>query len=283
MNQVFDFNRWLLLMGKHWSENRKKYLLSLLALVALLVIWYSFILIMEHQYPFPDVVQVSTYYVGMALAGCLFGSLVFAELAGGPKAMHYLSVPASTLEKLLTGLLYSVVLFFICYTAVFYLVDYVMVNLSNSILESYWKERDPQHQVIVQKVANVFYNGGTNPELPDDENFFFYFLLIYFNLQAAFILGSIYFPGYSFIKTCISLLVVFLLFVFLMANVLDGIMPGGHFTGFFAYQVFEEGSTVPRGVKISDGLAGTIRFLFMYGFMPLFWFATYYRLKEKEV
>jgi hypothetical protein len=113
MNQVFDLNRWLLLTGKHWAENRKKYLLSLVAILALLVIWYSLVLLIVQENTYPPEMQISTYYIGMALAGCLFGSLLFAEMAGGPRAMHYLSVPASALEKMLTGLLYGVVLFFI--------------------------------------------------------------------------------------------------------------------------------------------------------------------------
>src|SRR5690349_5648770 len=112
MNQVFDFKRWLLLVGKHWSENRKKYLLSLVAILALMVIWYSFILLIEHQNPYPEEMQAATYFIGMAIAGCLFGSLFFGEAASGPKAMHFLSVPASAFEKLLISLLYGVILFF---------------------------------------------------------------------------------------------------------------------------------------------------------------------------
>lgn len=47
MNQVFDFKRWLFLVGKHWGENRKRYLLSLVALAALMIIWYIFVMLIE--------------------------------------------------------------------------------------------------------------------------------------------------------------------------------------------------------------------------------------------
>jgi hypothetical protein len=282
MNQVFDFKRWLFLVGKHWGENRKKYLLSLVALAALLIIWDIFVMLMEQRTPFVVEMQVATYYIGMAIVGCLFGSLIFAEAASGPRAMHFMSVPASIVEKLLCALLYGVVLFFICYTVVFYLVDFTMVKLSNGILEQYWKERDPSYIFVEAKVVNVFTKPpNTGPDFP---NIFFYFFLLYFNIQSAFLLGSIYFSGYSFIKTCIALLVVFLLVILYMANVLDGFMPKGHFgDGFFTYIISGKDGEPSRGANLPGWMATSIKFLFMYGFMPLFWIATYFRLKEKEV
>lgn len=282
MNQVFDFKRWLFLVGKHWGENRKKYLLSLVALAALMIIWYIFIMLIERRKPFEEEMQVGTYYVGLAIVGCLFGSLIFGEAASGPRAMHFLSVPASLVEKLLCALLYGVVLFFLCYTIIFYLVDFTMIKLSNGILEQYWKERDPSYVFQATNVTNIF-TKPTN-EGPDLPNIFFYFLVMYINLQSAFILGSIYFSGYSFIKTAIALLVVFLLVIFYMANILDGFMPRGHFgNGFFTYVIPGEDGEPSRGARLPEWMQVSIKYLLMYGFLPLLWFATYFRLKEKEV
>jgi hypothetical protein len=280
MNQVFDLKRWLLLVGKHWSENRKKYLLSLAAIAALMVIWYSFILILERHTPFPEEMQVITYFIGMAIVGCLFGSLFFSEAASGPKAMHFLSVPASTFEKMLNALFYGVILFFISYTLIFYLVDFTMVKIANGLLESFWNERDPSHIWRPMKVVNVFSRPqGTSHDFP---NVYFYFLVVYFNLQSAFILGSVYFPGYSFIKTCISLLLVFLFGIFYIATV-DDFMPSGGFTdGLIGYRVNEEGG-VERGAVLPEAFSVTLKYLAMWGFLPLLWAATYFRLKEKEV
>lgn len=282
MNQVFDFKRWLFLVGKHWGENRKRYLLSLIALAALMIIWYIFTMLIERKFPFFEEMQVSIYYVGMAITGCLFGSFIFAEAASGPKAMHFMSVPASIVEKVLCALLYGVVLFFICYTVIFYLVDFTMIKLSNGILEQYWKERDPSYVFVATKVINVFTKPtGAGPELP---NIFFYFLLIYINLQSAFILGSIYFSGYSFIKTCIALLVVFLLVIFYMANMLDSFTPQGHFgDSFFTYIIPGKDGEPSRSASLPEWMQISIKYLLMYGFLPLLWLATYFRLKEKEV
>lgn len=281
MNQVFDLKRWLLLVGKHWSENRKKYLLSLVAMVALFVIWYSFVLLLERQNPYPEEMQVATYYIGLAIVGCLFASMFFSEVASGPKAMHFLSVPASIFEKLLNAFFYGVVLFFICYTLIFFLVDFTMIKIANGLAERYWSEHDPSRVWRRMEVANPFGKPyGAGPELP---NIYFYFLLIYINLQSAFILGSVYFPGYSFIKTCISLLVLFLFVVFYFVFLANSLMPPGGFSdGFFAYSIREEGAVV-RGSILPLWTRVTLTYLFKYGFLPLLWFATYFRLKEKEV
>lgn len=282
MNQVFDFKRWLLLVGKHWGENRKRYLLSLVALAAIMIIWYIFAMMVEQRNPFFEEMQISTYYIGMAIMGCLFGSMIFNEATSGPRAMHFMSVPASLLEKLLCALLYGVVLFFLCYTAIFYLVEYSMIKIGNNILEQYWKERDPSYHFVAAKVVNVFTGPPNMP--PDMPNIFFYFLLMYLNGQSAFILGSIYFSGYSFIKTAIALLVVILAVIFYMANILDGFMPQGHFgNSFFAYVVSGPDGTYERGARLPEWMAFAIKYLFMYGFLPLLWSAAYFRLKEKEV
>src|SRR5438552_2097386 len=116
MNSVFDFNRWLLYIGKHWNENKKKYLLSLGAIAGLLVLWFSFIILVNMNSPLKPDMQVITYYVGLILTGCLYASLMFSDLNEGATAIHFLLIPVSAFEKLLCALLFSVVLFFISYT-----------------------------------------------------------------------------------------------------------------------------------------------------------------------
>src|SRR5688572_12082319 len=116
MNSVFDLNRWLLYIGKHWNENKKKYLLSLGAIGGLLVLWYSFLMIVNAKLPITEEIQAITFYVGLFLTGCLYVSLIFNETSDGLKAIQYLLLLASTLEKLLSGILYAVILFFMSYT-----------------------------------------------------------------------------------------------------------------------------------------------------------------------
>lgn len=273
MNQVFNFGRWALLTGKHWNENKKKYLLGLGSIGALLVLWYLFLILTNPPHAMREDVQVITYFVGLFLIGCLFASMWFGELSDGPKGMQYLLVPASTFEKLLTALLYAVLLFFICYTIVYYVVDVIMVRVCNAVDAA----RGIGTPGKVQTIVNIFRPGNMN-----DSSVIVYLYLIYLVVQAGFLLGSVYFSKYSFVKTAIAMLAVFLFFVFFLGKVMNGIMPAGHYSeSMFAYRLYE--GSRDKIVRIPAYVSDTILFLLKYAFAPLFWVTAYFRLKEKEV
>jgi hypothetical protein len=277
MNQVFDLNRWLLLTGKHWNENKKKYLLGLVAIAALAIIWFSFRILVGPEDPMKEEQQLVTYHVGLYVIGCLYASLLFSDLADGPKGIHYLLVPASALEKLLTAILFGVILYFICYTVVFYVVDFTMIKVANGVAHNYWEQHQGARLQQV-KVINIFTGF---PDMANND-ILIYLMLIFVAVQAAFLLGSVYFPKYSFIKTAISLLVIFLIGVFYVHNVLGSMMPKGHFyEGMGAYKVFQNGQD--RIVSLPSYIGRIVGFLLMYSFAPIFWLVTYFRLKEKEV
>ena len=91
MNQFFSFERWWLLVCKHWSENRKRYLLALPAIAALIAAWYGFIyFIAAAPNPLPPQIQYVTYYTGLFIVGCLFGSTIFSELDSASTGVPYL-------------------------------------------------------------------------------------------------------------------------------------------------------------------------------------------------
>src|SRR5450432_2157442 len=116
MNQSFDAGRWWLLVAKHWSENRKKYTLSLIAITGLLLLWFAIVVFTDNHSIVAEV-QMGTYYTGLFLVGCLYGSMLFADLGSKTRGLNYLVVPASLFEKLLCALFYAVIVFFALYTA----------------------------------------------------------------------------------------------------------------------------------------------------------------------
>lgn len=281
MNQVFDFKRFSLLVGKHWSENRKKYSLGLVAMAGLLFFWFGFTIVLEWGNRLHEELQALTYFFGLAITGCFFGSILFSELSSGPKAMNYLIFPASHLEKLLCGLLYGVVFFFIAYTLVFYIVDAPMVMIANSIARS---QSNGPEIFKPNSVVNVFFktyggdmNTGVNP--------FVMFILVYMGVQSAYILGSVYFAKFSFIKTTISLLMIALVVSLFVGKVLTAMLPpGGYYRGLTSYQVWEGGSfELSKIIMLPDWADSLLGFLVKYAFAPIFWVVTYFRFKEKQV
>lgn len=285
MNQVFDFSRFRLLMARHWMENRQRYLLSLGAIAGILVLWFIFIFLMEGCEEAADVdVQRSTFFTILIITGCLFASTMFTPLSSKSKGINYLSVPASQFEKLLVAILYAVVIFFLCYTIIFYAVDFLMLQIMNPIAKSNWQPADPAHLFQPEPLANVFMLEKLNYSSPQNEvPVLIYLLLSYFALQSAFLAGSVFFRKFCFIKTFIALLLLGFIYWLLMYLFFTAILPEGSFMNgqldLFAVRT----DTGLARINIPSWLINGGKFFFLYGFPPLLWLATLKRLNEKEI
>ena len=284
MNQVFSFNRFLLLIAKHWSENRKKYLLGLLAITGIMMVWFGFMILMERYHPMESSVQFGTYYGGLFMVGCLYASTLFADLSSKSRGTNYLSVPASQLEKTVSTLLYGVVIFFISYTLLFYIADIIMVKVGNAVWYAYWQKGHSAGSVFQpQKVVNVFW-GNDGPGRDESANIPFYILLGYFAVQSAFLLGSVYFSRFSFIKTTVGLLFIWLLVIVFVGKVLNAFMPDGSFyESISSYRLNVGSESGEKIIRLPEWVNTGSVFLLKYAFAPIFWIATYFRLKEKEI
>jgi hypothetical protein len=282
MNQAFNMERWLLLIAKHWSENRKKYSLGLLAITGIMLIWFLFNILMEHNHPMDEGVQLATYFFGLFVVGCLYASTLFSDLASKSKGINYLALPASQFEKTLCALLYGVVLFFAVYTLVYYVADIIMVKVANGIAYTYWQKYHAAGEIFTpEKIKNVFtggdqaHGGKVNP--------FFIILLVYFAVQSAYLLGSVYFARFSFIKTTVALLVIILFFIVFIGKVMDSFMPhGNYFDGLTSYRLSAEADD-EKIIRLPEWINRGGSFLLKYAFAPVFWIVTYYRVKEKEI
>jgi len=294
MNQLFDARRWWLLVRKHWSENKKKYTLSLVAIAGLLLLWFI-LKISSEPGSIGIELQINTYYSGLFIVGCLYASMLFADLGSRTRGLNYMVVPASQLEKLLCSLFYGVVVFVVCYTAIFYMVDMIAVKAGNAIAYNRWLKGHSAGDIFVPgKVYNVFSSPDHHANHP---GFVFYLLLCYFALQAAFIYGSLFFPKFSFIKTVIALLLIGVCISFFIAKVIAHILPPGNYQhDLTSYEVFTVKPTASgdgvmiyndpasdKLITLPEWIGDVLVFLLKYAFAPLFWLATYYRLKEKEI
>jgi hypothetical protein len=280
-NQLFSFYRWRLLVAKHWAEHRRPYLLSLLAIAGLYAAWFAFMIAMDAYAPMAANMQFVAYMFGLYFVGCLFASMFFAELGTRKDALPWLSLPASQLEKLCCALLYGVVLFYIAFTLVFYCVDIIMVQWSNNI--TYRHPRFfPGTTIRVMPVTlyNVFSADGA----PVPEKDYHLFTSLYFTAEAAFLLGSVYFARYSFIKTAIAVLLFVLGFVVLQRGIIYPLLPKGWSNDFLSWSkpLYDTG---PPGdeVRLPANLEKGFVLLGQFGLPVFFWFVTWLRLKEKEV
>jgi hypothetical protein len=282
MNQVFSFTRWWMLVTRHWMENRKRYMLALLAIAGLMVAWYGFVMMMNGDRTLALIFQFMAYYVGLYFVGCLYASTMFGELSSKPQGVSYLTVPASQLEKLCCVLFFGVVLFFIAYTLIFYIVDIPMVQLSRRLIAQRhlgWDElTSPEHSVYVY---NIF--TGIGGPIPDRD--WHLFLVSYFSIQSAFILGSVYFTRYAFLKTIVAILLFMLVAVCFITKVIRDHLPAGwRFGGnMLEWIQLDAMGAQEKLVRLPNSISLFLIWLTICGIPLLFWVITYVRLKEKEV
>ena len=283
-NQVFSFSRWRLLVAKQWLEHGRRYLLSLFAIGGLMAAWEAFIIAVVPYAPLEPFMQFATHMVGLYFTGSLFASSLFADLGNRKQALPWLSLPASQLEKLLCAILYGVVLFYLAFTLVFYLVDIPMVHWANSILHRHPLNFPGSSTPIP---PSLVYNLFTSAGAPVPEKEWHLFTAGYFAIQAAFLLGSVYFTRFAFIKTVVAGLLFVLAFVIFQKLVLFPMEAEGWSHDFFRWsQEMSELTDRDRPlheVRLSYPLESILILLAQFGIAPFFWLVTWFRLKEKEV
>jgi len=281
MNQTFSFPRWQMLVASHWAEHRKRYLLALMAVGGLLAGWYSFLLLIDHFGPLNLFIQYATYYCGLFLVGCFHASTVFSELGSKSRAIQYLSIPASHLEKLLCGILFGVVFFFIAFTIVFYIVDIPMVSLANRIIAGEKQHWPNTFQSIgIVGVLDIW----NNQWAPILDRKYHFFLFAYFAIQSAFLLGSVYFASWSFIKTVVALLLFWVIFILYVQKGIAEHLPNGWHPHDLVRWANNSDNMLPASmVALPNPMERILIFLMQYSIPPIFWIITYFRLKEKEV
>lgn len=280
MNQYFSFLRFRQLAALHWESNKKRYLMALPAMAGLLAAWGGFLLIMDRYDPLDDGMQALTYYWGLLAVGCLFSSTIFAEFGSKAQGIAWLGLPASALEKLLCGLLFSMIMCFVGYTLVFYLVDIPLVKIGNELIASQhrvWPGGYPVAPEVVWKLMSGLPGNNIDSELH-------FVLVMYFILQGLFALGSVYFERYAFIKTVIAFLLFFLIFLVVQREVADRIPPEGWDRFTATNDWITNNSTLRvKEVRLSPWITTPLGLLLLLGIPPVIWIATYFRIKEKQV
>ncbi|MEL6923296.1 MAG: hypothetical protein AAFO94_04545 [Bacteroidota bacterium] len=248
MNNILNFGRLGLLLRKDIVTG---YRLAGLTLLTAFVIATLAILIND-EYDF----HYEFFPVVILLGGFIYASVTFNELHTKDQRHVFLSLPASAFEKLLSKLLLSTLGFALVMTL------------------SYW---------LYTLVINAVADGWLGIELQDFTPFekeMWLAIKLFLVLQSVFLLGSVYFDNYAFMKTVGTLLVVALvlaLITYLLANV-------------FLAKHFEGWSFRPRNVVPSEALRSfmegpftkVIKFIFWYLLAPFLWVVAYFKLKERE-
>lgn len=310
MNEIFNINRFGLLIKKFYRENLRFHLL----LVALMVVaiwlslcsgnpfrmeyYYGATHWVEHSQSAISSIQYGVFWFFLVVFSIYYTSRAFRSYMDQGKAVTAFLLPASVFEKYLVVFFYSVIVFVGVYCLVFYAVDwcvlqyrigYVIGEREGSGLEVFSLygavlDRFAGQEVLRADVVNVFkispVNGGNvNFGRPMSYSLISCgVVLVLLSIQSLYMLGSIVFRKHSVLLT----------------SLLQSIVSLGFF--FICYRILESCSkSIPMDtVTVSSG--GSFLNLYMSGpifspgvllvfsmLFPISYFvAAFFKLKEKQ-
>src|SRR5687768_10294607 len=98
MNHYFSWSRFISLVLLHWSENKKRYALSVLACMGLLIAWFLFSVLTKEQQNAAgnQYLKPASFLFLLFTVGTFYASQYFRDLESRPKAINFLLLPAST-------------------------------------------------------------------------------------------------------------------------------------------------------------------------------------------
>ena len=226
-------------------------------IVAAGVAAFLLIVLLITGYNSPEAISANAFYGTtlpiVILGGFVFSSLIFNELQSREKAIFFLSLPATSLDKLAAGWLISSPIF-----VVLIFVLLMVVNLLTGTLLSLF----PGKEFIF-----------VDPFFPPLLNS----LGAYMVLQTVFLLGAVYFKKNNFFKTILSLFLISMvisLWALLMVYFISGKteINMGNIDFPEHWKRFAENSLPSIAKTIFWGIIG-----------PFFLFIAWLRLKEREV
>ncbi|SDD42090.1 hypothetical protein SAMN04488024_105384 [Pedobacter soli] len=257
-------NRFGLLLKRQWLEFGKIYLISFGVLLGVLILFYK-INITEDNLNSRYYNSLNFRHPLFLVTGFIFISITsssyFMNLGQKPKAIINILIPASTLEKFLTAMFYTLIVSIPSYLLCFYLVDAAFVSSirDSHTLTSSYTDYDGK-KIVIDHFAYFF-----STETAIQFRSFYYMPLL---INSIFLLGSIFFKNFHYVKTAISLMVFVVLWIASTIYVMSKLTDNTVWVGSPYWQ--DE-----THIFFATNLVALCLTM-------IFWLITFIRLKEKE-
>ena len=269
MNNTFNINRFGLLLKRQWLDFGKIYLISLVVVVGVIIGFYAFNIpypTKPNNFDYDGNLDMRFRYPLFLMLGFLFISIVassyFSLLGQKSRAILELMTPASIFEKFLGGIFYTTILSFLSYLILFYITDLAFVKYINSHLTEFEIDKSGKSTIsAVESIASQIFN---------DASYRVSIRTIYaipFLITSTFLLGSVYFNRFQYIKTAVSVML---------------------FVSVGVYIITKFSELITRGMLSNNRINDKDNFLTTFLLITIalsliVWVITYVRLKEKEV
>ncbi|HEV2355273.1 MAG TPA: hypothetical protein VGR89_13580 [Puia sp.] len=258
MNETFSFSRFARLFVKHTAEHYRTYLMATGILFGFLLLSGAFLSLVVGDAADPAF-QIASYVIMLFISGGLFTSSIFSDYGDTNSAVAALTLPATSFEKFLVGWLWSLPVFLVIYTAVFYLAVWGLSGLEFSAhghslqFFTLW-----QPQMVVP-------------------------LVFFIEVHALSLFGAIFFRKLQFIRTGFSFFLALAL-TFVLNTVFLKILTGVQVIKLaipFGYLNFATGGRA-YSVAVTQRTSLLILALMLVVAVGI-WLAAYHRLKEKRI
>lgn len=258
MNNHFNLNRFGLLFRKHTVEYYRTYLLSLGVLLG-----GMFLIMGTASYlasrPLNVDEQSIFFFFFLLGAGAVYTSTVFAQLGDKNKAIAFLTLPASQMEKYLVGWLYSFPIYLLLFVPSFYLIISILLHIDSRV------DVEPE-------LLNIF-----TSDIP------IHLIVIFYSmLNAVMLFGSILFKKNQFVKTAFIIFIGIFLLYNLNKQAVQLILGRDLISSVpFSSVVFKEGEQY-FDFGAYEGITDLIMLLPL-ALGLLVWVAAFFKIKEKQV
>lgn len=246
----------LLLIKRQLKENAKVYTIGMLVLLALLLM--MFLIVHQWKDSFSGAVQNGVFLIGLFVSGGVFANHMFASLSNPEGGMWYLAIPAKASEKVIAAIVLSALGFLFIYLLVFYFANSIYLLFTNEF----------QLKSLLRLSKNSFYH----------------VFFLFFSFNGFVLLGSVLFNRYSFIKTILAGVLLFVLVGYINGFILSVLLPHVPIVSSIIFDNFlftHQGENIK---VILDSRADWIVIVFVRGILPIsLWVSVWLQLKEKEL
>jgi hypothetical protein len=247
----FNINRLYLLIQRQLIVNKKNLLIAFAACFGTILTVFLLTIYGSGVVMYQPLIIIS--FVVIYMGGFIFTSIGFNELHTPDKAYQYLTLPASTFEKLLSVWLLTSVIY-VCLSLVFIAVIALIGNLFAIIIGA-----------GTQGISSMM-------QIP-----LFTLVGIYLITQTLFLLGSCYFKKNNFLKTLLAI------FVFGMALSIYASINGIVILHSFSINVNDQNISETFRYFMGNTFPFIMKLVFEFLVAPFFFVASYYVLKERQV
>jgi hypothetical protein len=251
MNEVFNLKRFGLLFREQISKNLKLFLMGSIVVFAILFALNLITILSISNHLSNENTRFGYYLTLMFPAGILLSGFWFSNLHKSSIETGGLLLPASHFEKICIAFIINVIVFIIMYILIVLSLELILFQ-EIKILRIIIK-----HGLRYGSALNEFY-------------------MPFLALQSVFLFGSLVFKKSAPIKTGFSLFIIFLILQFIHLIVFKI-----HFRN---QNLYDYGDFLGGNSDIVPSyFFHTFTKVVYYCSFPVFWIASYYKLKEKQV